>query len=550
MRELKYIKLFEAFESIKLSKTLKFLKGENKRTFLVNLKAISDKIDFPFSKFNDDYFEYLPFKSALNKNYIIDETKEECKHESDWIPGEFCEGGRIKRTWGKGIRTVTCPHCDGTGFNISRSKPKLKYIKFWFDKDGNYITTTGNNGEKVQQSYLMQIGPELKGFSKNINDYKVEGGQISVDTLKNLPAGTLVKFGDSIAMVFKEDRSPNRVYMLQDVYGGSDPDYTSRDIWQQYAQYSWVVGVYGDMKPTYMLQGKSHQEDDSMIPYSYNNVINTRNLSLQSSRNMAEVLRNAHFAIILDFEKLNESEFEKSSKISDKRKEMIKGTYALRKPQDIKSENLDKYLKELVNRFDAAKGIEELTKVVPRAMGRNNSLMFIISGYNLNSLDNLCKNVYQVIDHPDKAEYYAGDIKYYISEIYNRSSQYNKIINTNIQKFYIDYNNVKDRYSDDINEQRIRIFDEMIKLGEVINKRILSQKIENLADMELLLSKIKSIKSIFERFSYLSNFKYVINYLTKEGYNAANELIEDIHPNDFNRFFKELEQFKIVIEKI
>lgn len=550
MRELKYIKLFEAFESIKLSKTLKFLKGENKRTFLINLKAIASKIDFPFSKFNDDYFEYLPFKSALNKNYIIDETKEECKHESDWINGEFCEGGRVKRVWGKGIRSVKCPYCDGTGFIVSKSKPKLKYIKFWFDKDGNYITTTGNNGEKVQQSYFMQVSDKLKGFSKNMDDYKTEGGQISVDALKNLPMGTLVKFGDSIAMVFKEDRSPNRVYMLQDVYAGSDPDYTDRNIWQQYAQYSWIVGGHGDMKPTYMLQGKMHQEDDSMIPYSYNNVINTRNLSLQSSKNMAEVLRNAHFAIILDFEKLNESEFEKSSKISDKRKEMIQGTYALRKPQDIKSENLDKYLKELVNRFDAAKGIEELTKVVPRAMGRNNSLMFIISGYNLNSLDNLCKNVYQVIDNSDKAEYYASDIKYYISEIYNRSSQYNKVINTNIQKFYVDYNKVKDRYSDDINEQRIRIFDEMIKLGEVINKRILSQKIESLADMEVLLSKIKSIKSIFERFSYLSNFKYVINYLTREGYNAANELIEDIRPNDFNKFFKELDQFKIVIEKI
>jgi hypothetical protein len=94
MKQLKHIKLFEAFESVKLGKTLSFINSSAKSTFIDNLKRIAKNYDFPISKFNDDMFQYLPFKSALRKN--VDPPKpterEVCKRESDWIPGEFCQG--------------------------------------------------------------------------------------------------------------------------------------------------------------------------------------------------------------------------------------------------------------------------------------------------------------------------------------------------------------------------------------------------------------------------------------------------------------------------
>ena len=105
MKQLKHIKLFEAFESVKLGKTLSFINSSAKSTFIDSLKRIAKNYDFPISKFNDDMFQYLPFKSALRKN--VDPPKpterEVCKRESDWIPGEFCQGGRVKRTWGANI---------------------------------------------------------------------------------------------------------------------------------------------------------------------------------------------------------------------------------------------------------------------------------------------------------------------------------------------------------------------------------------------------------------------------------------------------------------
>ena len=89
MKELKHIKLFEAFESQKLSKTLKFINKASKDNFLNQIKKIAAKIDYPISELSDDLFEYLPFMSALKKvpveEKVVEEAPQECNHESDWI---------------------------------------------------------------------------------------------------------------------------------------------------------------------------------------------------------------------------------------------------------------------------------------------------------------------------------------------------------------------------------------------------------------------------------------------------------------------------------
>ena len=173
MKQLKHIKLFEAFESIKLGKTLNFINTGAKSIFIDNLKKIASNYDFPISKFNDDMFEYLPFKSALMKN--VDPPKpterEVCKRESDWIPGEFCQGGRVKRTWGAHTRMTECPGCGGTGFKPERKvEPEIQLIKFWFDKDGNFVTVTGCDGQirNQNQSYDKDKPiPEEKAYTWN-----------------------------------------------------------------------------------------------------------------------------------------------------------------------------------------------------------------------------------------------------------------------------------------------------------------------------------------------------------------------------------------------
>jgi hypothetical protein len=64
---MKYLKLFEAFESNILSKTLKYLSKSSKSYFLDTIKKICDELDFPYSQLKDDYFEYLSFTKAFDK---------------------------------------------------------------------------------------------------------------------------------------------------------------------------------------------------------------------------------------------------------------------------------------------------------------------------------------------------------------------------------------------------------------------------------------------------------------------------------------------------
>ena len=67
MKNLKHIQIFEAFESKILSKTLGYINTSDKGNFMDRIKRLCKTIDFPLSKMSDEYFEYLPFKSALSR---------------------------------------------------------------------------------------------------------------------------------------------------------------------------------------------------------------------------------------------------------------------------------------------------------------------------------------------------------------------------------------------------------------------------------------------------------------------------------------------------
>jgi hypothetical protein len=150
MKDLKYIQLFEAFESSKLSKTLKFINKEYRSRFLQDIKSLCNSKNFPLSEISDDLFEYLPYRKALSLHKDPVQKKCSATSESEFssdvaLPGEKCEEGKLKRSWGVGrVRVMTCPNCDGTG--IEPFREKWKYLKFWFSTDKKYITKTATNG--------------------------------------------------------------------------------------------------------------------------------------------------------------------------------------------------------------------------------------------------------------------------------------------------------------------------------------------------------------------------------------------------------------------
>jgi hypothetical protein len=237
MKNIKSFKLFEAFKSDKLSKTLAFINKDSKTKFLDQLKNIANKIDLPYSEYSDDYFQYLPFRKALKLNQNINDVP--CDAMSvdafpdHYVPGAGCGGtGKIDRKWGRSVRSVVCPVCNGTGV-----KPKttfeIKWIKFWFSKDGEYITTTATDGRIRNQSkqtsnYVDQDG----NWSRNLDDY-VETTSLSKNDIHSLPTGSYVKISLRnsgrtellVGRIFKADRPSLRTYIIQDSYDGSEPDF-------------------------------------------------------------------------------------------------------------------------------------------------------------------------------------------------------------------------------------------------------------------------------------------------------------------------------------
>jgi hypothetical protein len=215
---MKYLKLFEAFESQILGKTMKFLSPIGKQQFLSTLKNIANKIDFPMSQFSDDFFQYLPFKKALELN--INYEDEPCQAESfgvieNGIKGEFCQEGKIKRNWGRGTRMVVCPNCNGTGVQ-PKSGNQLKWIKFWFDTKGDFITYTGVDGSVRKEQ-----------VDDNLENYKKVKVLVDLTDFKSLKTGDKVYIklergaaSACIATVYRDGRD---VFMIQNKHHGSTP---------------------------------------------------------------------------------------------------------------------------------------------------------------------------------------------------------------------------------------------------------------------------------------------------------------------------------------
>jgi hypothetical protein len=174
MKNLKYLRLFEAFESETLSKVFNYVNKSEKDEFKVRLQRLCGKLGFPMSKLSDDLFQYLPFNKALSLAANMED--EPCDAESDTIPGEMCSGptgdelqGTIMRTWGRGRRKVKCDVCKGTGIKPKTNFP-IKWIKFWFDKDGKYVNTTATDGQIRSQNTSYSGGT----LDTKMDNYDVE----------------------------------------------------------------------------------------------------------------------------------------------------------------------------------------------------------------------------------------------------------------------------------------------------------------------------------------------------------------------------------------
>lgn len=555
MKQLKYIKVYEAFESIKLSKTLGFIDKSSKSNFLKDLKSIADRIDFPYSKYSDKYFEYLPFKKALSLNQNVEDqvcgATSKQAFGSYGIEGEVCTEGRIKRTWGASIRNVVCPKCDGTGTK-KKNTFEVKWIKFWFDKDGKYIATTATDGKIRPQGLTVThtVSDKVANCTdtpQEISQYTVIGNLSRADLL-SLQTGAYVKIAISgrslIGRTWKESISGD-IFIIQNSNSGSEP--SGRE-WRKYGRNSWVVTRRGDdfsgtpqlLNPNFLeTEVDKKEEEEKVDPYTWNNTLDKRYLTVGNNSDMKQYLSGAHFAIVLDYLELSKSSYNKKSEISNKRAESKDGAISFAEDSDIKKMNLNRYIDEISKNIKIEDNFKNIDKIIFRTLGFSKLGYFVLRGRWFDDFRNIIEYIHRSMkanNDYDKKRYYDAAI----AIVKNKSK-------ANI-KFSIEV----DKSLSDNKTICPELCSKLIEVNDAIYNKFKSFTVENLEDMEMFYHKMMSIRNVWrnsERFELTRDYVYyLVENLTDEA-QCKRYFQSSKSSGHLDGILSELDRFKRIIER-
>jgi hypothetical protein len=549
MKKLKYIKLYKAFESLiteafgadHLNKVFNYLKdSSSKNRFKNDIISVASHIDAPVTLISDEYFQYLPYKKAIKSNVSLEQ-----------IDCPSCEGtGSIKRAWGRGFRTLKCDKCDGGG----KVNPagKLKYLKFWLNSKGEYIGTTGVDGNyhanknDVAQFKKIDITSELIELVRTINN---RGSRETMDMnlLKTIMDKYEIKNGTKlffenwktqnynnsrniIGSFFKSrnrNSSEERLYLVNNTtdyydYKPSSPKW--RDLGNKLMQ---LTGIWDGLKSltgfnsgtrVYILTDIEERED---ILYNVGVNFSKSGFSLNDSFSK-NFLNDAEFSIIFDFEKwendLVAKGFKPLSQQREERKDAKSGIIGGKlgtSDDQIKKANIERYLKTLSD-VDLFSGFGKLFSKNYRFFGERYSLHYIKNERNFTSFRNNISNLKSFLksDSDEVRKHYSEKISERIRETLVANDDHNKRLDNNIKNVYEIISNYDN--SEQFLEVATLIFDKISETSIKISNKIKTFNNECLEDYEVAYSKIVSINNLLNnRLDLDRDFAYVIYYLDR-----------------------------------
>jgi hypothetical protein len=503
---MRYLKLYEAFKSEILSKTLSFVSPDTKTFFIEKIEAICKSIDFPMSELTDDLFQRMSFGKALD--LFVDEN-----------------------------------HQVG----------KIKWIKFWFDKEGKYITTTGVDGSDVKADN-----------AEGLADYEIVKNLGLDEIYEELQTGDKVyiklsyDYPSLIATVFRdydEDYDEEIVYMIQNKYPGSEPN---NQRWKKYGLYSWIVSSQDDFVGVPQLL-KLKYLDEEKNTHSYNFLLNTYGrMSLRKSETSETYLKKASFAIVLDFDALQSSTYKTKSSIETERTESKKGALAFMTDNEIKSKNLQRYFSEIAKNIKFSEDLSNIKSLMVKLLGGNKLFMYIFRGQ-FSPLIRLIQEVYSFIriSETNSQNEYTLDVKRTIiysiekniKETYEdalkKNTERDKLI-LDLKKFLRQEEKPNATYErqDEKVKLILKIIDNFEKLVNDFNNAFRNLKIETLDDVEIVYYKLLSVCRFIndsQRFYTLkSNFSIIIDFMDV---NSMRHRLSRNNVQELEEVNKQMEQF-------
>lgn len=551
MKDLKYIKLFEAFESIKLSKTLGFIDKDSKSKFLSQLKSIANNMDFPYSKYSDDYFQYLPFKKALDLNRTIEDEPCDATSRGEFpqysVEGETCQGGRLKRRWGAGVRSVVCPVCNGTGVKPKKYN-EIKWIKFWFNKDGKYILTTGTDGKIRDQVKTLSGIPNLAHITEtpqDISDYNEIAIINRTSDFMTYPNGSFIHIKiDSKTLIGRLWKNNGNAFIIQNRADGSRPD--ENDGWDRYGIYSWNVssGDYqSSVTPKILIPKNIDVEDgdEKVDPYTWNALLDVNYMRLNNNSDMKNKLSEAHFSLVLDYLELKKSGFKTRSKTSGEREESREGATALLSDEDVKKTNINRYSEELAKRIQITPELNNIGNLVFRFFGHSKFGYYVLRERHFSDFNTVISYLYRYLtatSESDKKDYH-DQVVYYIK----RKSEINAGFNIDAEKI------LKDGFKKTSDDKK-KLLPKLEELNKAIYDRFKSFELNSIDDMELFFSKMQSLRNIWrnsDRFQNTRKIFYLIENMTDEY--RVERYLNDISDSQVDTIIHDLDRFISIVKK-
>ena len=487
---MKYIKLFEAFESNTISKVMKFINSKiGKNEFRKSLIEVLKNYDIPIDKIKDSDVDYLNRSKALN-----------VKNDSE-----------------------------------TKNKFGIYCLKFWFSIDEGYIgyTAVGNDtfNYETWKNRNKRSSGDNKKFDTRALDYiesnlGITTGEISVAKIEDY---SNFKTGDKVIGVFAEyyemDKitlatiwvdNYSQVYAIQDVSSGGSPDRDTQEVngervlWRDFGRYSWNMGTLNspaddhcylhtykesDKSLHYKNGGKLDEVDgvktnvlDFNLPVGRDGFIgdwsNSRSIS------SPEEIDKADFGVVFYLDNMldpDKSEFyETPTDIKKQRVEDRKDATKLLSDSQIKDINIERYMSKLISKMGIENDVTELKdlqKVVLKSLCSEFAFIALYSNRprlnNISSFSDRIKSLILAKNDDDK--------KYYIRDIISTF----KTINSESVGFYKKYSDSKKLIIE--NDFHIDVFNKLYEIGNYIYKYFSSVEIKTLEDLKMATFKLTSI---------------------------------------------------------
>lgn len=546
MSNMKHLMLFEAFESNALSEMMKFLSkkvGNNsKDVFRDKLKKLITQFDIPIDKISNTDVKYLNRSQAL-KIRNLDEVQN--------YKGIYC-------------------------------------LKFWFSIDKGYLGFTGTGNTTMDFKLYISNGNRnrnrIKYFSDDELDYiknklNIKTGKLT--PVKNydqdLPHKQLVIgiFSDSDSNIQnlglgKIWRDGDEIHCIQSVAGGGEPnDNVGGESWRDWRDNdaeenengyrpfsrSWSMGsvnspgsdhhklhIYTPSEEPLHVEGvkrkEEKKEEEVESPFDFNLPLN----SYYDIKEWGEsswsiddytLVEKSDFSIVLMIDDILKSVKNSVNKTKADRVESRQGATKLMNDEEIKKANIERYLTATISKMGIERDIKDLKNlqklVIKSVCGDLAFISIYVDRPGFNILDRISSSIYDMMIHGDEI-----DKDYHISNVINSFKNLNSSSEEHIKRFNHSLKLINESDADPVKE----IFKTFIEIGKKIKNYLLSQNIQTIEDLGIILVKLRSIRNVFgekgfklgyigkilNEMQYPGDIEYYINRYEEK---FSNEILDD-----------------------